>query len=116
MAHLHAVLMVLSSLGASPNMATRAAGAFQAGVASSPVELTLYVSVASDAQRELVASLYREVEVGRLKGRVRLAVRPVLTDEADERVVRAIHAAAVPRHALALSAAPVRGPETALRS
>jgi predicted DsbA family dithiol-disulfide isomerase len=94
MAHLQAALLLVSALGASPDSVTRSTGALQAGVASSPVELTLYVSVESTEQRELVASLYREVAGGRLEGKVRLTIRPVVRRDADGAAARAIHAAA----------------------
>jgi protein-disulfide isomerase len=94
MAHLHAVLLVLSSLGASPSATPCAEAPFQAGVASSPVELTLYLSVDAEAQRQLLASLYREVEAGRLKGKVRLTIRPAVKGDAGCAVARALHAAA----------------------
>ena len=61
MAHMQTALLVLTVLAASPSPATSPESAFQAGVASAP-ELTLYVSVDSEAQRQLLASLYREVE------------------------------------------------------
>lgn len=91
MTSMQTMLLILSLSGAPP--AARLDELFAAGEPSSPVRVVLYVSVGRGGGRELASGLHREVEAGRLKGKVRLALRP-LPAQADDDVPRALIAAA----------------------
>jgi protein-disulfide isomerase len=67
-----------------------------AGQANAPVVLVLYACGRSELCAELIPKLYREVVGGRLKGKVRLYLRPYFPTEADDRAAcgRAFYAAA----------------------
>lgn len=81
MALLQAMLLAGSLSGPTTDPAARLDELLAAGERSSPVRAVLYVSLEREVGRDLVSSLFREVEAGRLKGRVRLALRPLPDEE-----------------------------------
>ena len=75
-------------------LSTRLDEIFETGEASSPVRLLLYVSVGDGRHGDLVVSLCREVQSGRLKGKVKLAMRPIVAKGMGDATARALIAAA----------------------
>ncbi len=60
----------------------------------SAITLLLYAPLEGERSGALVSTLYREVSVGRLKGKVKLAFRPLLPENGGDEAARAVTAAA----------------------
>ena len=67
---------------------------FVAGEPSSPVTVVLYVALEGARSGDLVIALHQEVCSGRLKGKAKLIIRPILVEGGDEDAARAVTAAA----------------------
>ena len=67
---------------------------FVAGDPSSPVTVVLYAALEGVRSGDLVIALHQEVCSGRLKGKVKLIIRPILVDGGNEDATRAVTAAA----------------------
>jgi hypothetical protein len=67
---------------------------FVAGDPSSPVTVILYVALEGARSGDLVIALHQEVCAGRLKGKAKLIIRPILVEGGDENAARAVTAAA----------------------
>jgi hypothetical protein len=67
---------------------------FVAGEPSSPVTVILYVALEGARSGDLVIALHQEVCAGRLKGKAKLIIRPILVEGGDEDAARAVTAAA----------------------
>ncbi len=65
-----------------------------AGEPSSPVTVVLYVALEGARSGDLVIALHQEVCSGRLKGKAKLIIRPILVEGGDEDAARAVTAAA----------------------
>lgn len=90
---MQAMLLAVSLSVPASGPAPRLEELLAAGDPSAPVQVVLYVSLDREAQRELASSLYREIEAGRLKRKVRLSLRPVVAGPEDA-IARALIAAA----------------------
>ena len=77
-----------------PGANARIEAQFEAGDPSSAITLLLYASLEGARDGTLVSSIYREVSYGRLRGKVKLALRPLLPEAGGDEPARAVTAAA----------------------
>lgn len=94
MIQMQSLLLAFALGGSTSPSAPRLDELLAAGDPASPVHLVLYVSLDDEGQRALVTSLHREAEAGRLRGKVRVSLRP-LSARPDDPVARALIAAAM---------------------